>query len=150
MREISQRTGELVAAGALFTIGLVWALGSLEMPRGEFSVPGPGFFPMFLSGGLCASALLIALNALRSRVTARVRVGNASIWSTGIALLVVAVLFEPLGFIPAIALFVAFFLRLLSGFRWIPCILTALAAACVVYLFFGVLLGIPLPPVRWL
>ncbi len=151
MQEINQRTGEIAIAAVLFTIGLVWFIVSLQMPRGEFAVPGPGFFPMFLSLALCVSALVLVGVALLGGTTVlQVRVGNRSIWATALALLLLAVLFEPLGFIPAIALFVGFFLRLLAGFRWLTCLVAGLAAAYAVHLFFGGLLGLPLPPVRWL
>jgi putative tricarboxylic transport membrane protein len=150
VQEINQRTGDVLAAVILFAIGLVWVLGARAMPHGEFAVPGPGSFPMFLGAGLCGSAVLLLIAARRGGAGARVRFGNASIWSTVVALLALAVLFEPLGFFPSIAIFVGFFLRLLSGFRWSICVIAALAAAWVVYLFFGVLLGIPLPIVRWL
>jgi len=151
MQGIHQRTGEVAIAAVLFTIGLVWFIVSLQMPRGEFAVPGPGFFPMFLSLALCASALvLVGVGLFGGTPVPQVRVGNRSIWATPVALLLLAVLFEPLGFLPAIALFVAFFLRLLAGFRWLVCLVAGLAAAYAVYLFFGGLLGLPLPPVRWL
>lgn len=149
MQELNQRTGDVIAALALFAIGLLWVVGARGMPRGEFAVPGPGFFPTLLGVGLCGAAVLLLLAGRHASPT-RVRFGNASIWSTAAALLGLAVIFEPLGFLPAVALFIGFFLRLLSGFRWITCAVAALAAAWAVYLFFGVLLGIPLPIVRWL
>jgi hypothetical protein len=145
-----QRHGELAIAVILFLVGLVWLVGVLDMPKGEFSVPGPGFFPGLLGLALCVTSVALAGKVFATKTTLRVPVGNWHIWSTGIALVVLALLFEPLGFVPSIALFIAFFLRRLAEARWTTCILAATAAAGAAYWFFSHLLGVPLPPVRWL
>jgi hypothetical protein len=41
-------------------------------------------------------------------------------------------------------------LKTLSPLRWITCLLIAGAAAAGAFLFFNTLLGVQLPPVRWL
>lgn len=146
----SQRQGELAVAVLLFLIGLVWLAGVLDMPKGEFSVPGPGFFPTLLGVALCITSVALAGKVLATTPPARVPIGNWHIWSTGIALVVLALVFEPLGFVPSIALFVGFFLKRLGGVRWTTCVLAATAAAGAAYWFFSHLLGVPLPPVRWL
>ncbi len=146
----TQRHGELAIAIILFMVGVVWLVGVLDMPKGEFSVPGPGFFPTLLGLALCVASTALAGKILAAKTTARVSIGNWHIWSTGIALVVLALLFEPLGFVPSIALFMGFFLKRLGEMRWTTCILAATAAAGAAYWFFSHLLGVPLPPVRWL
>lgn len=145
-----RRQGELAVAVAFFLVGAVWLVGVLDMPKGEFSVPGPGFFPALLGLALCVTSVALAGKVLAAKTTARVPIGNWHIWSTGIALGVLALLFEPLGFVPSVALFIAFFLKRLAGMRWATSILAAAAAAGAAYWFFSSLLGVPLPPVRWL
>jgi hypothetical protein len=146
----AQRQGELVVAVILFLVGVVWLVGVLDMPKGEFSVPGPGFFPALLGLALCVTSVALAGKVLTTKTGARVPIGNWHIWSTGIALVILALTFEPLGFVPSIALFVGFFLRRLAKVRWTTCVLAATAAAGAAYWFFSRLLGVPLPPVRWL
>jgi putative tricarboxylic transport membrane protein len=145
----TDRSGDLVIAGILFCIGLVWILESLVMPHGEFSVPGPGFFPTLLGVLLCGVSFLLGARTLFSRTTQPVKIGHLHIWSTIMALMVLAFFFERLGFIITTALFVGFFLKMLSAMRWIPCILLSVAAAISAYLFFDFLLGIPLPSTPW-
>jgi putative tricarboxylic transport membrane protein len=150
VRNIKQHTGEVVGGALFLVVGLIWIAEALRMPRGEFAVPGPGFFPLFLGIGLSIAAILNAILATIQRASTYVQFGNFSIWSTIIALIVLAAVFEPLGFIPSIALFIGFYLRLLVGFRWWLSGLLGLGAASVVYLIFSKVLGIHLPPIRWL
>jgi len=146
----TQRTGDMVIAGALFCIGLIWVVGTVDMPRGEFSIPGPGFFPVVLGLALCGASLALGGSILMFRAAKRVSIGNTYIWSTPIALIALAILFERLGFVPSIALFIGFFLRLLSDLKWVTCVVAAVAAAIGAYLFFSYLLGVSLPSTRWL
>ena len=146
----TQRAGELAIAGVLFVIGLIWVLGTLDMPKGDFSVPGPGLFPVLLGLALCGASLALGGSVIWSRTSRRVPVGNAYIWSTPIALIALAILFERLGFVLSITLFIGFFLKLLSDLKWGICVAAAVAAAVGAYLFFSYLLGVPLPPTRWL
>ena len=146
----TERSGELVIAGVLFCIGLFGILNSRAMPPGEFSVPGPGFFPILLGVLLCSVSLALGIQTFFNRTSQGVKVGHHHIWSTIIALIIVGVFFELLGFILMITLFVGFLLKILSNLRWIACILWAIAAAISAYLFFYLLLGIQLPSARWL
>jgi hypothetical protein len=145
----TERSGDLVIAGVLFCIGLIWIIGSLGMPRGEFAVPGPGFFPTMLGTLMCVASFALGLHTLLVKSTQRVRIGHPYIWSTIMAMLMVSIVFERLGFIATMALFVGFFLKLLSGLRWIPCTAFSIAAAVGAYLFFNLLLGIQLPFAHW-
>jgi hypothetical protein len=151
MAAVREKTGDMVISGILFSIGLVAILLSRLMPPGEFSVPGPGFFPTLLGTFLC-----IVSGAQAGRLVARkgssdwVRIGHPRVWTTLAALLGIAVFFETLGFIPVMALFVFFCLKTFSPLRWIICLLIAGAAAAGAFLFFDTLLGVRLPPVRWL
>ena len=150
MATVREKTGDMVTAGVLFAIGLAAILLSRLMPLGEFSVPGPGFFPTLLGILLCivSGALAVRLMVKKGE-TSVVHIGHPHIWATLAALLGVAVFFERLGFIPVIALFVFFCLKTFSPLRWIACLLIAGVAAVGVFLFFNVLLGVQLPATRW-
>src|SRR5512143_3368017 len=107
MAKVSEKTGDMVISGILFSIGLVAILLSRYMPPGEFSVPGPGFFPTLLGAFLCMVSGAQAVRLLaRNGGSSVVRIGHPHIWATLAALLGVAASFETLGFIPVIALFV--------------------------------------------
>ena len=146
----TERSGELVIVGIIFGVGLLMILVSIAMPRGEFSVPGPGFFPTLVGVLLCSISFALGVQKFFNKTSQRVKIGHRSIWSTIIALIVVGVFFERLGFILVIALFLGFLLKILSNLRWIACILWAIAAAISAYLFFDLLLGIQLPSAHWL
>lgn len=145
----SERKGELVISGIMFCIGLFFILLSREMPHGNLNVPGPGFFPTLLGVLLCGSSFAICIRSFLYKTTNRIKIGHPCIWSTLMAIIVLAFFFERLGFILAITLFVAFLLKSIAHFRWIPCILWAVAAAISAYLLFDVVLGIELPRTPW-
>jgi putative tricarboxylic transport membrane protein len=150
MATVREKTGDMATAGVLFVIGLAAILLSRLMPLGEFSVPGPGFFPTLLGSLLCIVSGILAVRLIVIKgENSVVRIGHPHIWATLAALLGVAVFFEPLGFIPVIALFIFFCLMTFSALRWIACLLIAVSAAAGVFLFFNVLLGVQLPAMRW-
>jgi len=151
MATVREKTGDTVISGILFSIGLVAIFLSRFMPPGEFSVPGPGFFPTLLGTLLCMVSGIQAVRLVaRKGGRSVVRIGHPHIWATLAALLGVAAFFETLGFVPVIALFVFFCLKTFSPLHWIACLVVAGAAAAGTFLFFNVLLGVQLPPVRWL
>ena len=150
MFSVPERLGSLIAVLVLFVAGALWILEAQRMPPGEFSVPGPGFFPTLLAACLCLAAAGLGIQARRSRtVEPPVRVGHRYIWATLGAIFALAFIFERLGFICSMALFVGFLLRVLSPLRWSLLIPAAIAAAGAAYFFFGTALGLRLPPTPW-
>jgi hypothetical protein len=150
MWKSTERSGELVIFGIIFCMGLVGILLSRAMPKGEYSVPGPGFFPALLGIGLCGVTLCSIVRLVIRKTTEKgVEIGHRYIWATTVAIIGVSFLFERLGFILIMAIFVGFLLKLLSNLRWIACILWAVGAAIAAYLFFNSLLGVQLPSARW-
>jgi hypothetical protein len=146
----TERIGDLIISGLLLLIGLVCVVLSKAMPPGEFSVPGPGFFPTLL--GILISIVSLALGIqsfFYKEAIQEVRVGNRHIWFTIVAIFVLAIFFERLGFILVITLFILFFLKTLSNLKWIICCLFAIAAAISAYAFFNFLLGVRLPSGSW-
>lgn len=120
------------------------------MPKGEFSVPGPGFFPTLLGILLCLTSLALAVQRyLNKGSTQRVKIGHPYIWSTLLVIAVLSAFYEGLGFVITIGLFVGVLLKILSHLNWKHCLFWAIAAAVASYLFFSFLLGIQLPSARW-
>ncbi len=150
MFSVAERVGSLLGVLALFAVGALWILEAQRMPPGEFSVPGPGFFPTLLATGLCLATAGLALQAWRGRTAEPpVQVGHRYIWATLGAILALAFIFERAGFICSMTLFVGFLLRVLSPLRWFLLIPAAIAAAVAAYVFFGTVLGLRLPPTPW-
>jgi putative tricarboxylic transport membrane protein len=151
MWKSTERTGELVISGITFCVGFVGILMSRDMPKGEYSVPGPGVFPALLGILLCGVSLGLTVQILLRHKPAKkvVEIGNRYIWATTAAIIGISFLFERLGFILVMAFFVGFLLRLLSNLRWIACILWAFVASIAAYGFFHFLLGVQLPSARW-
>lgn len=144
------RSGDLVISGLLFCIGLFAILMSRAMPKGEYSVPGPGLFPALLGILLCGVSLVFIVRLVLYKSAKKVvEIGHRYIWATTVAIILVSFFFERFGFILVITFFVGFLLKLLSGLRWIACILWAVVAAIAAYLFFNSLLGVQLPSARW-
>lgn len=133
-------------AAVLFAIGLSALIVSRNMPAGTFGEVGPGFFPSILGAALCLISLAIGLASLWQKSgRERVSIAHRDSWSIVGGVIVTAVLFNPVGALPMIGLYVLFLLKLLSKLGWGRCILFAAAAAIGGYLVFDVLLGIPLP-----
>jgi len=151
MLRTTERIGDVVISGVLFSIGLFSILFSCWMPRIQSAVTGPGTFPMLLGILLCVVSLALGVYTLLHRENNKeVEIGHSVAWTIPLAIIVVGVFFERLGFMPMIALFVGFFLKIISNLGWIACLLFAAAAAISAYLFFDLLIGVPLPMGAWL
>jgi putative tricarboxylic transport membrane protein len=150
MWKLNERSGELVIAAIIFCIGLVGALMSRAMPKGEYSVPGPGLFPAVLGTLLCGVSVALIVRLVLYRGTKKVvDVGHRYIWATTASIILISLFLERFGFILAITIFVGFLLKLLSGLRWLACILWAVVSSIAAYLFFNTLLGVQLPSAQW-
>jgi putative tricarboxylic transport membrane protein len=146
MWRVSGRAGDLATAAVLAGLGALWIGMAVGMPKGEFAVPGPGFFPGLLGGGLVGAAAWLTWRALRTAPGAQeVALGHPDIWAALLAILLLAPLFERLGFIVSIALFVGVLLWRLTSLRWWSVLVAAAASSLAAYGFFSNLLGLRLP-----
>jgi putative tricarboxylic transport membrane protein len=144
----SLRRGEAAAALVLLLLacGVVWQ--SAQMPPGTLGAPGPGAFPGAL--GVLLGAICIGLLVRAWRMTAAedesIVLGHRDIALTLVALVVLGVVFEWLGFVLSAGLFMLVLFRAFSPLRWFGAIVAAAATAGVSYLVFVRLLGVSLPP----
>ncbi len=146
---VSVRRGELAVALVLLVLACFVVWESLKMPAGTLGAPGPGFFPGILGSILVVASIGLAIRALRLRTlasNAHVLLGHRDIVLTTIALVVLSLVFEWLGYILATTLFMLALLRAFSSLGWWRSLAAGLAAALVSYAAFVQLLGVTLPP----
>ena len=147
--QFGARRGELVAAIvlALFSCWILWA--ALQMPLGAAAAPGPGIVPAALGALLLAASLGLVIRAVRlaaAPADANIAFGHSHIWLVLGALVVVGFLFEPLGYILTMSLFLTALLRRFSARGWMRSAAIAIVITLVSYFFFHQLLGVNLPP----
>ena len=143
---LTEKTGDLVIAGILFCIGLFTIIYSAMMPSSQWEV-GPGFFPLIAGIFLCGVSLALGINNtfIKSRVTNRVEMGNRQVWYIIVSVIIVGILFKKIGFIPLIALFIAFILKIFSNMGHRKCFILGVAGAISAFLIFDLLFVIRLP-----
>ena len=145
MARLTEKNGDLTAAAGLFAIGSLAVIGSRFMPAGRLDDMGPGFFPVILGVILCAASAAIAVKSLaKPSAGNEIKLIHRDSWSIVGGTIAMAFLFKPLGAIPVIGIYVFFLLKLLTRLGWGKCVLFSAASALVTYLFFDLLLGIPL------
>ena len=146
MREPTERTGDLITVGVLFCIGLFSIIYSQRMPPGMYGEVGPGFFPKLIGTLLCGVSLALGTHRfIKKSTTKRVKMSQGKVWFIIAAIIILTVFFKKVGFIPLVALFVGFLLKIFSNMGYKKCITLGVAAAIIAYLIFASLLGIELP-----
>jgi hypothetical protein len=148
-RALSPRNGEVFVAGMLGAVGLFFAWQAMLLDLGHIGLPGPGFFPLCLGATLVIAAVLIGLACWQYRDGDPLEFGHRDVLITLTALLILPLIFEPLGALLSLGLFGAAMLVLIGRVA-LPLAITASAlgmAAC--WYFFEVLLGVSLPTGAW-
>lgn len=123
-----------IATAAYLGVGLGYRLGTLARP-------GSGFFPLVL--GL-AGLGLAGLCVLRADPSRRLDPGPKAV-AFALALLAFAALLEPVGFIPAGAVFTALTARLIGSRSPRQVIAMAVVAPVATYVVFAEAFGVVLP-----
>ena len=142
------RRGELAAAIVLvvFSCWMLWS--ALQMPLGTGAAPGPGTVPAALGALLLATSLGLVIRAVRlsgAPADTRIAFGHSHIWLVLGALALVWLLFEPLGYVLTMGLFLTALLWRFSGRGWMRSAATAIIITLVSYVFFHRVLGVNLP-----
>jgi putative tricarboxylic transport membrane protein len=142
----TERTGDLITSGVLFCIGLFSIINSQMMPPAGYGEVGPGFFPKIIGTLLCGISLSLVIQSfIKGSTTNGVGMSHRKVWYIVAAIIFLAILFEKIGFIPLVALFVGFLLKIFSNMGYKKCIAFGVAAAISAYLIFGSLLELQLP-----
>src|SRR5512144_2110637 len=100
---VAFRRGEIAAGVVLLLFAVALVYGSLLMPAGDAGAPGPGYFPRALGLLLAIASVVLIARALRLRNGAdeAVALGNRDIGITLLALLVLGLVFEFVGYVIA-------------------------------------------------
>ncbi|MEJ2205294.1 MAG: tripartite tricarboxylate transporter TctB family protein [Gemmatimonadota bacterium] len=145
---------DIVSGGVLLAAAVAYGVGGLEIPA-QPAEPGPGFLPVILAVLLGALALAVLVGGLRSSGRAEPPAAGKSSttspaeargpWLAGLATILYAALFQPLGFALSTLVYSAVLTGLFTD-EWkhrlgVPVLVTA-----ALYLFFSVALGVRLPP----
>ncbi|MDU4961779.1 MAG: tripartite tricarboxylate transporter TctB family protein [Sporomusaceae bacterium] len=119
---------------------------SLQYPyKGDLG-PGPGFFPLWLSGILIILSLVYIYEAWRGQDSAETMPGSQgrkNILFILITMILYLILLPLAGFIPASILFL--FPLLYKSYRWQVSLAIAVGMSLLLYVLFSVLLEIQLP-----
>jgi hypothetical protein len=144
--KVSRRSAELTTALALVLVGTLYVSQAVSLPLGEMALPGPGVAPLALGIALAVIALMIAMNAVRNeRRDEAVVFADVRVLMVFGALIVVAVLFEPLGAYPTLGLFTVTLLPLVARTSAARGVLAALLTVFAIWVVFRMLLGVQLP-----
>lgn len=140
------RFGAIVALamGMLFMASAYQLFSSGSASLGEFTQPGPGTWPLLVSGVMVASSVIVLLTERGEDVEAFT--GRIKLIGLGFASLALfVVLFPYLGFILPGFLTLAFWLRYLGGESWRMTLLLSVLLTAILYVLFVPLLGVPFP-----
>ena len=133
--------------------GTLWLAS--DLPLGSLSSPQTGFFPLILGALLLILSIILLGESLtrekRQALPSWTTVGGwRTLLLTGGILFAVAVLFELIGYIAAVAIIMLFLLRTIGKRKWPVVLLISGASALGFFLVFGYLLKIPLPQGIWM
>jgi putative tricarboxylic transport membrane protein len=148
----TRRAADVAAAGGLLTVGVLVVLISRRQPYWHDYAPGPGFVPLWLGLLLSAVAslqLFLLMTASPSAPESSPSTDDQPLTRRtavlGFLAVAAALLVAPLGFVLAMAAFVAAASWSIDPHRHITNTAATVAIPVCVWLLFGVWLGVPLP-----
>lgn len=146
--QITPRQGELGVHVAMLLVAGGFAWVALRMPMGDVSLPGPGFFPLGLSGLLALVAVFNLWRVARQRPidAATVAMFDPPVLVAIAGLLLACVAFEAAGFLITFALFLGVLFRVLAQVTWRRAAILAIATTTGAHLLFVRALSVQLPP----
>jgi len=142
---------EIFSGLIVVAIGVALGIEAYRLPYMVEDVPGPGFLPLWLAGGILIAGATILMKSLRGAGHSLPGITWPDGWgwrqvltmlgSLGVSLL----LLTKLGFFITTTAFMALMIYSLGGRSWPTLIFAPIAAAGILYLVFAVWLNVPLP-----
>jgi putative tricarboxylic transport membrane protein len=147
-----RRPAEVVAGSLLLALGIVVALLARRLPYWHDYAPGPGFFPLWIGALLAAVSAVELLRSMRRSPEEAATDGpsdepgftRTSAIVAGLSV-VATLLVAPLGFILAMAVFIAGASWTLAPANPVRNLASTLIIPLSVWLIFVLWLGVPLP-----
>jgi putative tricarboxylic transport membrane protein len=141
---------------AMFLVGLLFIIGSLQAGFGSFHKPGPGFLPFFVSACLCLFAGVLLLSAFLQHPKRGPRKEDpffvASFFKVAV---IVCAMVAYLFVLPWLGFFVSTFFLLVVFFKaggfhkWSLVVISSLISVSTIYFIFCYLLGVRFPGGVW-
>lgn len=143
---VSAQWGGIFVAAALGATGLLFGWQASSLDLGGLGLPGPGFLPMLLGGLVTVFAIAIALASWRTPTQRPpVELGHPPVLIAFGALLMVPLLFEPLGAYVTLGLLSAALLVFIARLSPLLAGLWTTLGMVVCWGLFQTLLGMRLP-----
>jgi uncharacterized membrane protein len=131
----------LVTLFALLFLAIGW-----NYPYWAAFGPGPGFFPVWIAGGLILCIPFLVANAYRTEREQIVEGQGVRQLAKAVILMTLAILpIFHIGMIPTLALLLFTFFYFVDRHSFWTCVLMAATVAISIYLIFGVWLGVQFP-----
>ena len=146
---ISRRALDIGVAAAFILVGAVVLFDSLRigMSWGEDG-PQSGYFPFYVALIMMGASTIVLVQAIRSRGPRQVVIERAAMRSVG-ALLVPTIVYvgaiATVGIYVSSVFYLAYFMRVLGKYRWLPVIAVSLAIPVGLFFLFEVWFLVPLP-----
>ncbi len=147
------RTGQLLIAAGVVVLGVLMALGTMQLPEATgYAKVGPRLVPAIVSGGLILLGLMLLKEAWFSgfkdvdeeEATATPTHWPAFAWISA-AMIINGILMVPAGFVIAGVVMFVMTARGFGSMRWVQNALIGLVIASLTYAFFNYGLGLSLP-----
>ncbi|KQL43542.1 hypothetical protein AN963_29290 [Brevibacillus choshinensis] len=131
----------------LLLVAIVFLIKSFSYAYSSEVGPGPGFFPIWLSGALLVLAVIYIISSMRSESSDKVTFPSGKSLKSVLFLLCSMILFVALlpylGFIACSTLFL--FALLYKAYKWYINLLTSAGVSVLLYVVFAIVLEVQLP-----
>ncbi|WP_281179065.1 tripartite tricarboxylate transporter TctB family protein [Actinoplanes rectilineatus] len=134
-----------MAAGVVTVLGGAGIAGSLSLGAGSPSAPGPGTWPLIVSGVLVVLGLALAARARHTGEAERFTRNGLPVAAAVATMIVFVAVVATIGFEIPTALLALVWLRFLGGESWRLSILTSLGVVAVFYALFVGALDVTIP-----
>ena len=147
---VTTGTMEVVVALLFLCVGALVAWDSWRLGA-SWGMDGPeaGYFPMRIGLLICISATVVLVQGLRQRLAGRETFVERGQLRDVLSILVPAVVYvlgiQLIGIYVASAIYIALFMALLGGYRWLRSIVVGVAVGLSAFVLFEFWFGIPLP-----